>query len=298
MKLIKAKGNTWYLSGWQFIPLYMVDEKHCILLDSGYYDQRHSIEKALEEAGIEMVGVIATHAHTDHAGNIFYYQRKYGIPVAMPEGEVGLCIDEMALKVNFFVFSYKECCHAADVNALIGKPDAVIGLEDKCFEFCGVTFDIVRLPGHSSDQIGIRTPDNVLYVADAIMAGKDLELAKLPYHLSIEKAIETMEVLRNEKAELYLMAHKAVCENIDELIDQNIQSLKEKCERMERLINQPMTLSQVQQRILTDLKLLTSDVRKAELYERCMRSFVEYMCDTEMLNVCAKEGMIYYSSKI
>lgn len=295
MKLVQAKGNTWYLSGWQYIPIYMVDDSHCILLDGGYFNNRKSIERTLAEAGIEMIGVIATHAHTDHAGNIFYFQRKYGIPSAMPVGEMALCIDAMALKVNFFVFSYKECCQKSDVNALIGKADVVIGPEDKTIEFCGVPFDIIRLPGHSADQIGIRTLDNVLYVADAIMAGKDLELAKLPYHLSLERAMETMEQLRQEKADLYLMAHKAVRDNIDDLITENIKSLNEKCQRITGLIDRPMTLSQVQQMILEDLKLLTSDVRKAELYERCIRSYVEYLCDKELIQVHAKGGMIYYA---
>ncbi len=35
MKLTQVKGNTWVLEGLEFIPLYRLDDRRCILLDTG-----------------------------------------------------------------------------------------------------------------------------------------------------------------------------------------------------------------------------------------------------------------------
>ena len=69
MKLTQVKGNTWVLEGFELIPLYKVDEGHCILLDTGLAQEREELEQALEEAGLTPVGILCSHAHVDHAGN-------------------------------------------------------------------------------------------------------------------------------------------------------------------------------------------------------------------------------------
>ncbi len=48
-----------------------------------------------------------------------------------------------------------------------------------------VTFGLVRTPGHTVDHICVRTPDNVLYVGDAMMTGRVLHRAKFPYAFSM-----------------------------------------------------------------------------------------------------------------
>ena len=296
MDLIQVKGNTWYLSDWQLIPLYMVDDRRAILLDSGLAQQRENIEQALTKAGVSLMGIICTHLHTDHAGNVFYFQNKYNIPVALPLGEAGLCVNELDLKANFYVFPLNECRQAEDVSSLKGKVNQVILPEEKMFEFCGVGFEIVHLPGHSPDHIGIRTPDNVLYVGDALLEGEDLASAKLPYHLSVEMALDSIEQLRKEKADVYLVAHCDVCTSLEFIIDENIQLLKDRCDRIEALINRPMTFSEIQNCVCQEFRMLSSKIRNAELYERSIRSYVEYLWDEGRVRVCAKDGILYYES--
>ena len=60
MELKQALGNTWYLEDWQLIPLYRTDEHHCILLDSGLYEQRQDIEDTLSAAGIVPIGILGS----------------------------------------------------------------------------------------------------------------------------------------------------------------------------------------------------------------------------------------------
>ena len=48
MELRQVKGNTWVLDSWELIPLYKLDAHHCVLLDTGTWDQRDELEAALD----------------------------------------------------------------------------------------------------------------------------------------------------------------------------------------------------------------------------------------------------------
>lgn len=53
MKLTQVKGSTWVLEANELIPLYLLDDRRCVLLDSGLAKERDEIEKTLLEAGLE-----------------------------------------------------------------------------------------------------------------------------------------------------------------------------------------------------------------------------------------------------
>ena len=89
MELEQVKGNTWVLKSWELIPFYKLDDSHCILLDTGLNDQREDLEGSLREAGLTPVGVICSHAHIDHMGNVAYLKQTYGTQLAMSLGEAG-----------------------------------------------------------------------------------------------------------------------------------------------------------------------------------------------------------------
>ena len=77
MKLTQVKGSTWVLEANELIPLYLLDDRRCVLLDSGLAKEREEIEKTLLEAGLEPAGILCSHAHVDHCANNRYFQEKY-----------------------------------------------------------------------------------------------------------------------------------------------------------------------------------------------------------------------------
>ena len=69
MTLTQVKGNTWVLEGMSLIPLYKLDDRRCVLLDTGLLQEREALEGALERAGLAPVGLLCSHAPIAHAGN-------------------------------------------------------------------------------------------------------------------------------------------------------------------------------------------------------------------------------------
>jgi glyoxylase-like metal-dependent hydrolase (beta-lactamase superfamily II) len=52
------------------------------LIDSGYRLEWWRLERALRKVGVkpsELSGLLLTHRHSDHAGNAWYFQQKYGV---------------------------------------------------------------------------------------------------------------------------------------------------------------------------------------------------------------------------
>ena len=46
MNLTQIKGNTWVLEGQEFIPLYRLDERRCVLLDNGLVQEQEELEES------------------------------------------------------------------------------------------------------------------------------------------------------------------------------------------------------------------------------------------------------------
>lgn len=294
MEIRQIKGNTWVLEDRQLIPLYKTDEHHCILLDTGWTYQRSAIEKALRENELEPVGILGSHAHTDHSGNHRYFQENYGIPVALSYGEAALCYSPLAMKAYFPTFSSKTLREDAWFSGMEVRADQIIGLDDSVIDFCGAHFDILHTLGHSPDHISIGTPDHVLYLGDVCLSKDEIEAAKLPYFFSIDAAIQTMKAIRGASFDKYIIAHRAVDESLDIHIDANIEALHRTSEAIRNLIVQPMTFDQIQAAVCRAFSLKSSNPVRAALFARNIRSYIDYLTDHGEISSFAKNGMGYY----
>ena len=207
MKLTQVKGSTWVLEANELIPLYLLDDRRCVLLDSGLAKERDEIEKTLLEAGLEPAGILCSHAHVDHCANNAYLQQKYHIPVALTSREAGMCASLLSLKCYFLLLSPDMV--EQDAAGLVHTPDVLIPDGDGPFSFAGAEFQILQTPGHSVGHISTLTPDRVCYVGDALLSREQLD-AKLPYCLSHRMGMESREKLRGLDCDLVVMAHRGI----------------------------------------------------------------------------------------
>ena len=293
MNLTQVKGNTWVIEANQLIPLYKLDERKCVLLDTGLLEEREELERTLLEAGLTPAGILCSHAHVDHCANNGYFQEKYGAKVALTYPEAGMCASLLNLKCYFLLLSPDTV--ERESACMIHEPDIIIPPADGPFSFCGTIFQIVHTPGHSAGHICTVTPDSVCYCADALLSSELLR-AKLPYNLSHKLAFESREKLRNVDCGLFVMAHRGICpkEEIGALIDANQALVQRRAEEILALVDAPMTASQIDERVCTRYQLFTSKPRRSLRFERNVRFFIEYLVDTGRLAEVCKNGATYY----
>ena len=236
MKLTQVKGSTWVLEANELIPLYLLDDRRCVLLDSGLAKEREEIEKTLLEAGLEPAGILCSHAHVDHCANNRYFQEKYHLPVALTAPEAGMCSSILNLKCYRLLVSPDAA--EQEMSEMVHVPDLILPPVDGPIRLAGAMFRILHTPGHSSGHICAVTPDNVCYTGDALMSQALLD-AKLPYGLSIQLAMESRERLQElEDCDFFIMAHKGVCtgREIGPLIDANQELVRRRAGEIRDLI--------------------------------------------------------------
>ena len=220
MNLKHIQGNTWVIEGNQLIPIYILPDKRCILMDSGLRKEREELEQLLKDNGLSPAAIVCTHAHVDHCANNDYFQKKYHIPVALSGPETGMASSILNLKCYRLLVSPDVA--EQEMSDMVHTPDIVIPYVDWKLELEGERFGIVTTPGHSSGHICVITPDNVCYAGDAIMSREMMD-AKLPYSLSIQHAMASRKKLLDLDCDLFVMAHRGICtkEEIGQLIEDN-----------------------------------------------------------------------------
>lgn len=159
MELERVKGNTWVLKSWELIPLYQVDDTRCILLDTGTVDQRAELEAALDQAGLTPVAILGSHAHIDHMGSYGYFQKTRGAVLALTLGEAGQLFSPLGLQLQYYNLSLGAFGQYPELESAPCLPDRIILPQEREVTLCGVTFGLVRTPGHTVDHICVRTPE-------------------------------------------------------------------------------------------------------------------------------------------
>ena len=296
MELKHIKGNTWVIVANELIPLYLLGDGRCVMLDSGLAREREELESTLQQAGLSLAGILCTHAHVDHCANNDYFQKKYHIPVALTAPEAGMCSSILNLKCYRLLVTPGVA--EQEMSEMVHTPDVIIPYEDGTLTMAGAEFGIVTTPGHSSGHICIITPDNVCYAGDAIMSREMLE-AKLPYSLAIQAAMESRKKLATLDCDVFVMAHKGTipgCE-IEELVEENHQLIFRRLEQIKALITEPMHFSRICQLVYRNFGLRSTRARRALYYERNIRFFVEYLLDQDQLDILCRDGVAYYAPK-
>ncbi|SMC87596.1 MBL fold metallo-hydrolase [Papillibacter cinnamivorans] len=294
MKITHVRGNTYYIEATQSIPFYRLDGSDIILLDSGYKTlDREGLVALFEENGFRVKGIVGSHIHIDHGGNHTFFQERDGTVIALPMVEAAIAVSPLTLKCCYYTWSTKQIVKSFD--SLIVRPDIVFPQEDGLVTVCGVPFGIYDLPGHSPGHVGISTPDNVLYVADAVIGEALLETAKLPTAYCYTYYLKSMLRLCDLKFDAYLLAHQGTYEQIAPLVKMNEDNLEGKAQKVLELLTRPMGMDEIIKTTWEAFGMRSNRLFRAAIYERNLRSFVEYLLDRGDLVFTLDSGVRKYS---
>lgn len=221
-------GSTFaFETGLALLPFYKLNERGIILLDSGFAaTDRQELTDTLRAYGFQVRGILCSHAHMDHAGNIGHLCALYGCRVGAHRYEAAIAAPDSALRQFGIHASSKhgveECFTTTDV----------IQPEQAALDFCGAVFGILHLPGHSDGHLGYVTPDGVAYLGDALMDFSRLKGSKLPFTSRLADDLESKRSLLELRANAYVVAHKAVLTDIRPLAQANIACIRTKVEEI------------------------------------------------------------------
>ena len=292
MELRHVYGNTYAAVGaTALMPVYKLTDTDIVLMDTGYARlDRSALVNLIEGNGFRLRGIICSHAHFDHTGNVRYLQQRYGCQAAAQIIEAGISVNPDAYRANYVALTYGksreyllEECFPADV---------IIPADAEHLDFCGARFGILQLPGHSAGHIGVVTPDGAAYVGDCLIDHDEIAAAKLPTSMFIARDLESKESLRNLRRPAYIIAHKQVLTDIGPLIDRNIDFIHDKGRELLEDLEDGMSFDQWIYAFCQRENVRTRNEFKFSIVERNFANFVDWLTDEGKVEVrrefCAK----------
>lgn len=275
------------------IPFYKINEKQIILLDTGWAEgERDGLLEVLKVAGLEVVAAFCTHAHIDHAGNALTLRDVFGAQLIMPEFEAMLLSSPHWLKVYYQGMGVdKVKTHYGHMIMTVDRP---IKPNENRITICDVDFEIFHTKGHSPDHIAIRTPDDVVYLGDALVSEKVLKSSKLPYAFILSQAMTTMQELKALKATYYIVSHHDVYTEIETLVDINLAYYHDKALAVLDFVDSPKTVEQLMQEVSSAWHIGVKSVDKFLVVEKMLRSYVEYLSEKGFVEAFIDQGYLKY----
>ena len=299
MELRRVYRNTYAAVGaTALMPVYKLTERDIVLMDTGYARlDRSALTNLIEDNGFRLRGIICSHAHFDHTGNVRYLQQRYGCQAAAQIIEAGISVNPDSYRANYVALTYgkiqelflEECFTA----------DRVLRESDTSLTLDGRTFGILPLPGHTAGQLGFTTPDGVAYIGDALLDQSLIDGAKLPTSMFIAKDLESKAYLKTTDYKAYILAHKSVVQPkaLGAVIDHNIAVIQSKRAELLALLEDGMTFPEWIGAFCKQENVRTHNEMKFSIVERNFSNFVSWLTDSGAVTVqrefCAKR---YYKA--
>lgn len=234
-ELCRAGENTYFVDCPAKIGVYVRPGGRACLIDSG--GDRGAGKRALrilQEQGWELEAVINTHSHADHIGGNRYLQAQTGCRV-FADGLEAAVIGQPVLEPACL---YGGCPPGALRHKfLMAEASVVTPSSDPAFP---KELELIPLPGHSFGMVGVRTPDDVVFLADCLTGQHTLEKYRIPYLYDVAAHLETLDRVAGMRARLFVPSHAGAGEDMSGLVRLNRENTLETAELLMRLLKSPM----------------------------------------------------------
>ncbi len=179
----------------------IVQEGRAVMVDAGLdRDAARKVLRALDGVGAQLATIVITHGHADHFGGAGWLAKRADVPVYASPLE-GAFASHPLLEPLFLYGG------AAPIAELRGKftlarqgVDAVTPLEPGSQVIAGIALDVIPLPGHAPQQVGIAhggPQGGTFYCGDAVFPEETLARHPILFCADLDAWLATLAQLPN-----------------------------------------------------------------------------------------------------
>ena len=277
-ELIQVAPHTYYIQSPAKIGVVETSDGHVVLIDSGNDKEAgRKVRQHLDRQGWTLDAIYNTHSNADHIGGNAYLAKQTGCALYAPGIEAAFTqhpILEPALLYGGYPM--KALRHkfllAQESNAQPLTP-----------EHLPAGFELIPLPGHFFDMIGLRTPDDVVFLADCLSSQATLDKYQISYVYDVAAYLDTLERIKEMQATLFVPAHANATEDIAPLAQYNIDKVNEIAGHILDFCAAPHTFEEVLQHLFTSYDLAMTFEQYA-LVGSTVRNYLSWLLDSENLS--------------
>lgn len=287
MELIKAGEKTYYIKNPTNIGIYKIDEENVYLIDTGNDKEAgKKILKIIEEQGWKVKGIINTHSNADHIGGNKVIQDRTNCEIYAYNIEQSFT-QYPILESSFLYGGYPF--EALRHKFLMAKESKATNMNGNLPE----GLEYFSLKGHFFDMCGIKTSDNVVFLADSLFSEETITKYHLFFIYDVKEFLNTLDKLSQMEATLFIPSHCEATTDITKLIDTNRNKVKEIIDKIYNYCENEATFEEVLKHIF-DQYSLTMNAEQYVLVGSTIRSYLSYLADEGKLQYEFKENKMVW----
>lgn len=290
MELIQVGKKTYYIKNPTNIGIYKVDEYNVYLIDSGNdKDAGKKILKTIEEQGWNVKGIITTHSNADYIGGNKVIQDRTGCKIFASKVEKSIS-ESPVIEPSFLYggYPFKELR-----NKFLEAKESVVDVID---EKLPIGLEKISLKGHYFEMIGIKTDDEIYFLADSLFSRETIEKYHLFFIYDIREYLNTLDYLSSLKGKIFIPSHCEASENISDLIEVNRNKIYEIINKICDFCGERITFEELLKRIFDEYNL-NMNPNQYVLIGSTVRSYLSYLCDENKIYFEFDNNKMYWKRK-
>lgn len=289
-ELNQVGERSYYINCPAKIGIYKVNDTEVYLIDSGNdKDAGRKVRKILNENGWSLKGIINTHSNADHIGGNKYLQQQTGCKI-FADGIEAAFTKFPLLEPSFLYGGYP--CKDLRHKFLLASESDVCDITDADFP---KELEVIPLRGHFFDMIGIRTPDNVIFLADCISSKSTLEKYQISFIYDIAEYLNTLDKVEAMEAAMFVPALSDVTNNIKSVVQLNRQKVFDISNDIQSILKTPMCFEELLKRLFDEYGL-TMNFEQYVLVGSTVRSYLSWLKDNEKIKTDFTDNSLMWSS--
>lgn len=280
-ELIMLTERTGYIDCPAKMGVFFVDPHKAVLIDAGSdKDAGKKALKALDVKGAALLAVINTHLHADHIGGNKLLAARTGAPLYGPSAAAAVAAHPI-LEPAVLYGGYPP--RQLRNKFLMAEASDVRPLEEADLEALG-GLQILALPGHSMDMIGVRTPDNVVFLADCVFSEETTRKYHVNFQYDVAKALQTLDLVETLEADWFVPSHAAPCRDIRPLAQANRAKIREIADLLLAFCQEGACFEDVLAKVFAHYGLEMTIAQHA-LVGSTVRSYLSYLADAGKISL-------------
>ena len=262
MQLTQFGEYTWVIQGGANIGVITYEDR-CLIIDSGMdKDAGREILNQVKKLGLTPSALLVTHAHADHFGGAQYLVRQTGLKVYATRVEAAVMSGPILEPL--YLFSGATPPRELQHKFLLAKPclvDTVLEGNERTVDH--IPLQVVPLPGHSIEQVGVAFGDT-FFVGDAFLTPEILDKHRIPFYTDIQAGLSTLTELKTQiESFKYVVAGHGEIYTATEKANAAIEYT---CERLESILdNIREALDDGKARVAGDLLKIVADAQNVQI---------------------------------